>query len=159
MPGLLAAARQAGMTTSLDPGHDPAGLWQLDGLEAALAELDWLLPNADEARALAGTDRLDAALKILAERLRRPGSLVVKAGPHGAWLWEEGRAVHFPALPIAAIDTTCAGDCFDAGFLLGLCAGHEPRQAVAAGNRFGALGASCLGLPSREALSSLLQPG
>jgi sugar/nucleoside kinase (ribokinase family) len=157
VPGLLAAARRAGMTTSLDPGHDPAGLWQLGGLEAALPALDWLLPNAEEARALAGTDCLDAALGILAERLRRPGGMVVKAGADGAWLWQGGQAVHFPALPISVVDTTCAGDCFDAGFLLGLCRGLSPPQAVAVGNRFGALGASCLGLPSREAVHDLLR--
>jgi sugar/nucleoside kinase (ribokinase family) len=77
---------------------------------------------------------------------------VVKAGADGAWLWRDGKAVRVPAVPAAVIDTTCAGDCFDAGFLQALCRGLDPLQAVAAGNRFGALGASCLGLPSRHQL-------
>jgi sugar/nucleoside kinase (ribokinase family) len=152
VPALLAEARRAGMTTSLDPGHDPEGRWELGDLEAVLPALDWLLPNATEARALAGTERLETALEILAGRMRGGGGLVVKAGAEGAWLWQEGWAVHVPATPVEVVDTTCAGDCFDAGFLQALCRGLDPVEAVAAGNRFGALGASCLGLPSRGLL-------
>ena len=75
---------------------------------------------------------------------------MAKAGAEGAWLWRDGRAVHYPAVPVEAVDATCAGDCFDAGFLCALCGGATPEEAVAAGNRLGALGASCLGLPPAE---------
>jgi len=181
---LLARAKRARMTTSLDPGHDPEGLWELGDLEAALSSLDWLLPNAAETCALAGTDRVEAALAVLGERFRKArGSpegavfglpegavfglpegavfglpegavfgIVAKAGAEGAWLWQDGRVTHVPAVPTTVVDTTCAGDCFDAGFLYALCSGRSAAEAVATGNRLGALGASCLGLPSREAV-------
>jgi len=147
---LLRAARRAGMTTSLDPGHDPEGLWELRELEEALPALDWLVPNAAETIALAGGGTLEDALGRLGERWQRTGGIVAKAGAEGAWLWRDGRSVHFPAVPARAVDATCAGDCFDAGFLYALCGGAGPEEAVAAGNRLGALGASCLGLPSAE---------
>src|SRR6266566_7441055 len=56
-PGLaamLAAARAAGATTSLDTNWDPAGKWGDGQLHASLAQTDVLLPNEREAVRLAG---------------------------------------------------------------------------------------------------------
>ncbi|WP_433174669.1 carbohydrate kinase family protein [Actinoallomurus sp. CA-150999] len=55
LPGLLAAARAAGASTSLDTNDDPAGAWRL--APGLLAACDLLLPNEDEALALAGALR------------------------------------------------------------------------------------------------------
>jgi len=51
LPGLLAAAREAGATTSLDTGWAPAGDWACPG--PALRHLHYLLPNAAECAHLA----------------------------------------------------------------------------------------------------------
>ena len=56
-PGLaavLAAARAAGATTSLDTNWDPAGRWGDDHLCASLAQTDVLLPNETEALRITG---------------------------------------------------------------------------------------------------------
>ncbi len=56
-PGLaaiLAAARAAGATTSLDTNWDPAGKWGDGQLRASLAQTDVLLPNEREAMRIAG---------------------------------------------------------------------------------------------------------
>ncbi|HEX5336789.1 MAG TPA: carbohydrate kinase family protein, partial [Propionicimonas sp.] len=71
LPGLLAHARAAGLTTSLDTNWDPAERWA--GVEACLPHLDVLLPNAAEAVAIArslGADVTDAeaAARVLAGR-------------------------------------------------------------------------------------------
>ncbi len=61
LPRLFGAARAHGATTSLDTNDDPAGRWDPSGLAATLPVTDLLLPNAQEARALSGRDRLDEA--------------------------------------------------------------------------------------------------
>src|SRR5712691_4406999 len=63
-PGLaamLAAARAAGATTSLDTNWDPAGQWGNEHLTASLAHTDVLLPNEAEALRIAGQPALPAA--------------------------------------------------------------------------------------------------
>lgn len=172
---LLQRAKRLGMTTSLDPGHDPEGRWDLRELEAGLSALDWFLPNETELRALAdrvprhgspmygaATEVRGASLEQCLERLAAlfraacggagPG-IVGKAGAQGAWLWYGGAARLFPSTPCEVVDTTCAGDCFDAGFLFALARGRAVEEAVRIGNRLGALGVSCVGLPSREVLA------
>jgi sugar/nucleoside kinase (ribokinase family) len=153
LPRLLAQARAAGMSVSLDPGHDPEGRWFGGELEAVLSLVDWFLPSAAEARAMTGAAGAGEAARLLgaAERV-----VVVKAGAEGAWLCQGGAPRRFPAARAAVVDTTCAGDCFDAGFLYALLAGRDVEEAVTAGNRLGALAASCLGLPAREALRGAL---
>ena len=62
LPGLLAAARARGATTSVDTNWDPAETW--DGVLALLEQADVLMPNATELRALAGRPDLDAAARV-----------------------------------------------------------------------------------------------
>jgi hypothetical protein len=83
-------------------------------VKQVLRSLDVFLPNRSEALRLTGEPDLDRAL----ERL---GSLcalvVVKDGANGAVAVENGRVCRAPAIPVTPLDTTGAGDAFDAGFL------------------------------------------
>ena len=79
---LFQSARNLGLTTSLDPGHDPADRW--DGIWDVLPLVDLFLPNEDEALRIAGCDRLEAAGPRLAERA---SLVVVKRGTDGAVAW------------------------------------------------------------------------
>src|SRR3972149_3946465 len=63
LPGLFAAAHAEGLTTSLDPGWDPAEEWQ--GLQDILALTDVFLPNTAEARAIGGTSDVAAAAQAI----------------------------------------------------------------------------------------------
>jgi sugar/nucleoside kinase (ribokinase family) len=110
---LLPALRARGLTTSLDPNADPAGAWV--GLESLLPHLDILLPNRAEAIALGGHNDLVTA----ARRLAAAGPLVVvKDGAAGALAADPtGTITPAAADPRAAVDTTGAGDTFDAAFL------------------------------------------
>jgi ribokinase len=150
LPAVLADVKGAGVTTSLDPNDDPAGAWR--GLAALMPHLDVLLPNRREALALARAlggdgaadgDDLDDASRALAER----GPLVVvKDGAAGARaVAVGGGAVHEPGLPVAVVDTTGAGDSFNAAFLDGwlrdLPVADCLRRGVLAGaSSVGALG-------------------
>ena len=143
---LLDLAKMEGMTTSLDPGHDPESLWDISALLPFLENLDWFLPNEIEFMSIAGGNDLVRTMEKFAPEL--PG-IVVKAGGEGAYLrhGDDNAIMHFPSQAVDVIDTTCAGDAFNAGFLMALSLGNSPEKAVVLGNRFGAACSSVMGLP------------
>ena len=148
LPGLFRRARAHGATTSLDTNDDPENRWDPAGLAATLAVTDLLLPNAQEARALAGTDRLDEA----AARLAGPGRLVaVKDGEHGALAHDGRTLLRTPAVPVEPLDTVGAGDSFDAGMVAAVLAGLPTADALA-------LAAACGALSTRAHGGTTAQP-
>ena len=129
LPGVLAHARAQGWTTSLDTNWDPAQEWA--GLDQVLPHLDLLLPNRNELRAIAGAlgepaDPHDGVDDVeLATRLARRGPrVVVKDGADGGWsVGADGDVVRAPGVAVDVVDTTGAGDSFDAGYLAALAHG------------------------------------
>jgi sugar/nucleoside kinase (ribokinase family) len=137
LPDLFARAHAAGLTTSLDPGWDPAGEWDA-ALGDALGATDVFFPNAAEACRIAGTGDPEEALDELAARV---ATVVVKLGADGAIAADPtGRARAAVPLTDSAtpVDTTGAGDSFAAGFLragrAGLPLEERLRVAVACGS-------------------------
>ena len=124
------AAREVGAITVLNPAPAAA-------LDPALIDgADWLIPNETEFGILAGVDRLDpsddAALVELAGRIRP--RLAVTLGSRGAAVVrEDGTVARVAAVPVAAIDTTGAGDAFVGAFSFGLAAGLDELAAVRLG--------------------------
>jgi sugar/nucleoside kinase (ribokinase family) len=131
LPGVLARARERGATTSLDTNWDPAERWE--GVAECLPHLDALLPNAQEALALAralGDDPADAVAAAIALARRGP-VVVVKDGADGGFAASpDGSVVRAPGLVLDVVDTTGAGDSFDAGFLAAWLEGHLLGEAV-----------------------------
>jgi len=139
LPGMLARVRERGATTSLDTNWDPAEHWE--GVAECLPHLDVLLPNAQEAIALAralGEDATDA--EAAARALASHGPIVVvKDGADGGFAASpDGSLVRAPGLTVDVVDTTGAGDSFDAGFLAawleGLPLADAVRRAAVAGS-------------------------
>jgi sugar/nucleoside kinase (ribokinase family) len=128
---LLAEAHASGATTSLDTNWDPAGRWAGGQLRAALAHTDLLLPNEAEARYLSGKPTLCAAVPVLTGMGPR---VVVKLGASGA-LCADGTEYHRiePRAPLAVVDSTGAGDCFNAGLIAGLLRGLDLPSAARLG--------------------------
>ena len=99
-----------------------------------------LLPNAAECRALAGVEDLEAAALALASvdgASRR--TVVVKNGSAGGLaVGPDGAFAHAAAFAVDAVDTTGAGDSFNAGFLAAWLDGRPLdaalRLAVACGS-------------------------
>jgi sugar/nucleoside kinase (ribokinase family) len=141
LPALFGRVRARGATTSVDPNWDPSERWD-GGLRDLLGHIDLFLPNATEACRIAGIDELDHAVLALAERA---GVIVAKAGAggavaaHGEWL------VRAAAPAIEALDTTGAGDAFDAGYLASMLAGDPLERSLAVANACGALSTRALG--------------
>jgi sugar/nucleoside kinase (ribokinase family) len=142
LPGLLAGARAAGATTSLDTNWDPAGTWGAEFFPEVLAQADLLLPNEAEAERLAGT----AALPEAVASLTKSGSrIAVKLGGRGA-LYADGEHQYLATPPpMTPVDTTGAGDCFNAGLLTGLLRGLEATEALALACAAGALSTQGIG--------------
>ncbi|HZB78029.1 MAG TPA: PfkB family carbohydrate kinase [Solirubrobacteraceae bacterium] len=126
---LLAAARAAGVPVSVDPSS-AAPLARAPGFLEWVAGAALLLPNRAEAAVLAGTADVEAAARALTAH---GGEVVVKLGAEGA-LWTDGATLlHVPATPVAAADSTGAGDAFAAGLLAARLRGAAPAEALAAG--------------------------
>ena len=142
LPSLFADVRERGGTTSLDPNWDPSESWD-GGLREVLAQTDVFLPNAAEAKRIAGQEELEDAVLALAAQ----ASLVVaKAGADGAVACDGDRITRAAAPARGDVaDTTGSGDAFDAGFLASWLAGDGIARALAIGNACGALAARALG--------------
>lgn len=134
LPELFACAQEAGATTSLDPGWDPAESWN-SGLHEVLNHTDVFIPNEQELLAVAGEEDLESALKHFAH----VPTVVVKRGAEGAVARGEGVLVSCKPPRVRVADTTGAGDNFDAGFLFGVLRGEDLERALQIGCICGAL--------------------
>lgn len=142
-----------GATTSLDVGHDAAWL-QSDTSARVMRAVDYLLPNAREAQLMSGS------VEGYLDRCRSLGcKAVVKLGAKGAIMIAEGREIRVDPPSVQVLDTTGAGDAFDAGFIDGLLAGLDPRSCLELGCICGSLSTRAAGsleaLPTREEIALL----
>lgn len=160
LPALLEHARSHGLSTSLDTNFDPADQWA--GVAPLLAHLDLLLPNRVEVVALAA-----AVLGRTYEAVEAPAAaaalaalgpvVVVKDGAHGAFRSDLDGSVHRePVMPVDAVDTTGAGDSFDAGYLDAFLAGLDPAACLRRAGTAGALSTSSLGGTAAQPTSDQL---
>jgi sugar/nucleoside kinase (ribokinase family) len=138
---LFAQAKGLGLSTSLDTGHDPDERWAVD-IASLLANVDVFLPNEAE---LAGLTRTADIFKGLQSLDNGHTVTVVKLGPRGCATLDSGRAVTIPAIPIEPIDTTGAGDSFDAGFLHARLRGFPPLACAHCGVICGGLSTQGVG--------------
>jgi sugar/nucleoside kinase (ribokinase family) len=159
LPALFGRVRAGGATTSVDPNWDPSERWD-GGLRDLLGHTDVFLPNATEASRIAGIDELDDAVLALAERA---GVVVTKDGADGALAAHGERLVRAAAPTIDALDTTGAGDAFDAGYLASMLAGDPLERSLAIANACGALSTRAVGgvdaQPTMDEVLTLLSRG
>lgn len=144
---VFARARRAGLTTSVDPGFDPTERWGRDLLDA-LSEADVFLPNEVELSALAGTSDVEQALARLDNGHTR---IVAKLGAKGCVAREGARVVRADALPVQPVDTTGAGDSFNAGFLHAWLDGRPLAECLRWGAACGSLSTRGVGGSGRQA--------
>ncbi len=126
LPGLLADLREQGLTISLDPNWDPTEEWT--GIIELLQLVDSFLPNAQEACAITGLADVEAAAEMLAAA---GPAVAVKLGAEGGLLCADGKTWRCAGSPIDVVDTTGAGDSFDAGFLAGRLMGSTLEDSLA----------------------------
>lgn len=130
LPALLDAIAATGATVSLDTNWDPAEEW--GGVADVLRRVAIFLPNREEAlaigaavlgREVSGLDDAVSGLSALGCRV------VVKAGADGGVAFESGaKTATAPGLVLDVVDTTGAGDSFDAGYLAAMLAAVPTEQ-------------------------------
>jgi len=131
---LVNRLRKRGITTSWDFGWNEL-LTNDRGLIDLIDALDFVFVNELEARLYTGEQTLAAAIPHWRQR---QAITIIKQGDSGATWVAPDRDIHFPAPRVKVVDTTGAGDAFNAGFLVAWLRGQSPAQCLAAGNHTGA---------------------
>ena len=147
VPRLFAEAQGRGLTVSLDTNYDPAERWD-SGIAETLRHVDIFLPNETE---LARILRLDGWRDALAQAAQTVPTVAVKLGAQGAAVQQGGEFVQKPGLPVTVVDTTGAGDSFDAGFVYGHLGGWPLERTLA-------LAMACGACSTRAAGGTAAQP-
>lgn len=158
------AAAAAGARVSYDPNLR-LKLWPLARARAIIAataaRCDWFLPSLDETRTLSGLAGLDA----LVDWCHALGAPVValKCGPDGVLVSDGRRRERIAGHPVALVDATGAGDCFDGAFAARTVAGDDPFAAARYANAAAALATTGFGavapLPRDAGVRALLAAG
>lgn len=138
----MSFARDAGVTTVLTPA--PART----GIDDLIALADVIVPNEGEAMLLAGAADAESAAVALS---RIAGTAIVTLGARGSLVAQGGRITGtVPPRPVAAIDTTGAGDTFVGVLVAWLAAGQPLEGALMA-----ATAAASLAVTRRGAADSM----
>ena len=143
MPKVFAEARRMGLTTSLDVGWDPVEEWDWPSVATLLPLIDVFLLNETEALHLTGRQDTESALADLVAA--GANTATIKLGVRGAIVGCGMKRVYGAPFPVNAIDTTGAGDSFDAGFVHRWLAGDNLQSCLAFANACGALAVSRIG--------------
>jgi sugar/nucleoside kinase (ribokinase family) len=147
VPKLFKTAHDFGMTTSLDTNYDPSEKWA-GGIHDTLAYTDVFMPNEAELAGISGQADLESGLRTLGEHAPL---IAVKQGGEGATAWCEGQATRQGTIPIQVVDTTGAGDSFDAGFIYGYLNGYPLQNALKLAVVCGALSTQAAGGTAAQA--------
>ena len=134
-------AKESGLTTSFDPNSDPSNKWNAS-IERVLQHTDVLFLNDREALSLTRSRTAKAALKVLGTKV---GCVAIKRGSRGAIAVAGGVTATHSGFSITAVDTTGAGDSFDAGFLSAYLRHAPLAECLKIGNACGALSATRIG--------------
>lgn len=157
-------ARKSGVKVSFDPTLR-VDVWDSiatlrENYSRALRLSDIATFSKEEAKFILGTSETEEA----ARRALRFGIGIVgiKLGDQGSFIMSgDGRAVQAPAFRVKAIDTTGAGDGWNAGLLVGLCKGWDLEKCVTVANAIGALVVTKRGaitaMPYKQELTEFLK--
>ncbi len=132
---MIELAKKHGCTISLDTSWSADR--KVEDIKEILKCIDIFTPNEVEACTLTGTEDVREAAHILSRYVK---ILVVKLGAKGCLVIKGGDLIEVPPVKgIMPVDTTGAGDLFNAGFLYGFLNGFELEKCAQWGNSSGAL--------------------
>lgn len=115
---------------------------------AALANLDYFVPNEHEAESISGMqvrnveDAKKCATKLLEGGIRR---VIITLGANGSLLAGRDGMTHVPAFPVQSVDSTGAGDAFIGSFATFLGEGLPEQDAVRRANLYAGLSTTGIG--------------
>ncbi len=155
----LSIARQEGVRTILDPA--PARTLPT----ALLRSVDILTPNESEACLLLGIPVRRVTVDEAGGMSRRllelgPKGVVLKLGEQGCYYCGEEGELHAPGFAVKVVDTTAAGDTFNAALAVALTAGDSIAWALRFANAAAALSVTKMGaqasIPARPDVDAFL---
>ncbi|UOA29179.1 ribokinase [Pseudosulfitobacter sp. DSM 107133] len=122
-------AKAAGALVVMDPAPAPEPFWERD----KLAQFDIVTPNSHETKLITGaeprslSEAQEAARKL--QDYGAAGSIVTMGSKGVAWCIN-GQSGQMTAPGVNAIDTVCAGDCFNGAFAAAHVSGKSVRDAI-----------------------------
>ncbi len=159
--GLMRKAKEDGALVSFDTGWDPFGRWSGNkALPPALKMADFFLPNLDEARKILGKPKAsesEAANGFLRTGLK---AVAIKNGARGSFVADGKNSAKIPAFKVGVVDTTGAGDVFNAAFMVSYLSGNDVVVAGRFANAAAALsvtGAGWAKYPKLADVNALLR--
>jgi len=138
----LEMAREAKLTVTADLGLE-AVMRVTDRVKAILSEIDILFPNQAEAEYLTGRRDIEGAMEALLDY--GVGVVALKLGRRGCAVGSVEGVFTVPGFAVPTVDTTGAGDSFDAGVILGRLEGWDWRASALLADALGALTATVEG--------------
>jgi sugar/nucleoside kinase (ribokinase family) len=142
-PDAAQIAHRHGLTVSMDPGWDDDALRD-PRLLTMIKQLDFFFPSELELCYMAQLDYFRNALTKLVKYMQQ-GMVVMKRGAQGAIVRSKTDEIAVPALPVDPVDTTGAGDNFDAGFIYAHIQGKDLKTCMQYGAVCGALSTTRVG--------------
>lgn len=146
-----------GKTVILDPA--PAVVLPDELLE----NVDYITPNETETEIVSGMSiKNEGDLKRAAAHLLEKGvkNVIAKAGGNGAYIINKKEFTHVPPYKVNPVDTTAAGDSFNAGLAFGLSRGLSLKDSVKIGNAVGGLATEAMGaqaaMPNADAVRACM---
>lgn len=122
------------------------------GIEKILSLTDIMLPNKEGARMLSGENDINEAAEIILNTYE-PKVVVLTLGEEGCLITTEKEQIRIPAYKVHAVDTTGAGDTFNAAFTVGYLKGWDLKRIGRFANASAALKVTKLG--ARPGMPSL----
>ena len=139
LPPLLHQFKAKGVRISFDPGWPPLGFSKSErkNLNAILPYVDYFEPNETELQAMTGRGTISSAVKAI--RRVYFGVIALKRGMRGSIIFSESKTLVTRAFKIRALDSTGAGDVFDAAFLTGVIKSAALSTCAKRGNAAAAI--------------------
>ncbi len=140
---------------------DPAPAVALS--EETLSRVDYVTPNETELAIITPELPENATPEERINHLIQNNHCTVihKRGGSGAYIGTANGITHVPGFKVKAVDTTAAGDTFNAGFAAGLAMNLSIEEAVKLANAAGALAVTAFGaqsgMPTMEQVEALMK--
>ena len=128
-------------TVSFDLGWNSTGEWN-QGIYELFPYIDVLFMNETEA---VHYSRKNDAYEAAKDFARHCHLTAIKMGKEGAIAVCDGKLYQAAPYKVTAVDTTGAGDSFNAGFVYGFLKGKSVEECLKCGNGCGALSVTALG--------------
>jgi sugar/nucleoside kinase (ribokinase family) len=124
--------RQARVKIAFDMASwDASGRW-MGAVAPFVPHISCFFCNTTQLKILTGQEDQKRGAKFLLEQ--GAGEVIVKMGPLGCTVYGSDQPIHTGAPDLPVVDTTGAGDSFDAAYLFALSKGWTPFECSAFGN-------------------------